>query len=169
MKFTGVWETVGALSKFPSFLWWLSGGEHDFLDTNLRQTQQYVFHALALDEHTKAFKPTLLSHYVYTTPGAQNVPDRPLSEVEQRWFIGSHGNVGGGLDMDYLAELPFNWIAEKAHHCGLELLNTGMIEVDANLGQVEDTYSNFISGWYSGFYLPFYRPVGGALKLVHTL
>jgi uncharacterized protein (DUF2235 family) len=160
IKFTGVWETVGALGKFPPFLWWLSGGDHDFLDTNLRQTQQYVFHALAVDEHTKVFRPTLLTHYVYTNPDAENVPDRPLSEVEQRWFIGSHGNVGGGSDMNLLAEVPFSWLAKKAVKCGLELQNTGVIDKDANLAALEDSYSQFVDGWYSRFVRPFYRVIG---------
>ena len=124
VKFTGVWETVGALGNLPKPLWWLSGGDHSFLDTNLRRQQEYVFHALAIDEHTKSFSPSLLTHYVPINPNVYRAPERGIVGTEQRWFIGSHGNVGGGLDMDLLAQIPFQWLMRKAAMCELALRAT---------------------------------------------
>lgn len=50
VKFTGVWDTVGAVPTNNAFHL-LTGGDHSFLDVNLRKTEEYVFHALAIDEN----------------------------------------------------------------------------------------------------------------------
>ena len=62
VKFTGVWDAVGALSGSTHFAL-ITGGNHDFLDTNLRRSEEFVFHALAIDEHRKAFAPTLFTKF----------------------------------------------------------------------------------------------------------
>ena len=93
VKFTGVWDTVAALANV-THLADITGGDHRFLDANLRKTERYIYHAMAIDENRQIFDATLLTYYapkdeVYTPP-------RDITKVEQRWFCGSHGNVGGG-------------------------------------------------------------------------
>jgi uncharacterized protein (DUF2235 family) len=45
VRFTGVWDTVGALSGSTHFAL-ITGGNHDFLDTNLRRSEEFAFHAV---------------------------------------------------------------------------------------------------------------------------
>jgi uncharacterized protein (DUF2235 family) len=62
IKFIGVFDTVGALGvPFPIYRY-LRGEAYPFLNTGLRQNNEYAFHAMAIDEHRKAFRPTLWSN-----------------------------------------------------------------------------------------------------------
>jgi uncharacterized protein (DUF2235 family) len=82
-----------------------------FLHTGLRLSIENGFHAVAIDEHRRAFSPTL---WTKRTPQGQDAaavaPPRPLTSVEQRWFVGAHANVGGGCQSDLLAQIPLRWI-----------------------------------------------------------
>jgi hypothetical protein len=39
--------------------------------------------------------------------------------MEQRWFVGAHGNVGGGYKTDGLFHRPLQWLQQEAKSCGL--------------------------------------------------
>jgi uncharacterized protein (DUF2235 family) len=106
VKFVGVFDTVGALGVPFPLVHRLFGSAYEFLNTGLRQTNEFAFHAMAIDEHRKEFAPTLWSNQ-----GATSAKPRPIERTEQRWFIGAHANVGGGCFNDPLAQLPFNWLA----------------------------------------------------------
>jgi uncharacterized protein (DUF2235 family) len=105
IKFIGVFDTVGALGVPFPIIRSLRGSAYPFLNTGLRQNNEYAFHAIAMDEHRKAFRPTL-----WTNQGAPNATPRPVARTEQRWFAGAHANVGGGCFDDSLAQLPFRWL-----------------------------------------------------------
>src|SRR3954471_21386565 len=109
IKFIGVWDTVGGLGKPFSFI--LGRHTYQFLDTNLRVSNDFAFQAIALDEHRKAFAPTLWTHWV--SKSGAITPERPISQVEQRWFVGAHANVGGGVENDLLPQVPLKWMMEK--------------------------------------------------------
>jgi uncharacterized protein (DUF2235 family) len=117
VKFTGVWDTVGALGDTGDFVI-LTGGDHDFLDVNLRRSDEFAFHALAIDEHREDFAATLFTRYAPKI-SPDPVPPRRLDEVEQRWFVGDHSNVGGGTDNDLLPQVPLKWMMGKAALHGL--------------------------------------------------
>jgi uncharacterized protein (DUF2235 family) len=136
VKFTGVWDTVGAVSGSSHFAL-LTGGNHEFLDTNLRRSEEFAFHALAIDEHRKAFAPTLFTKYAPKT-GA-TVPPRLLSEVEQRWFVGAHANVGGGVDNDLLAQIPLKWMMGKAALHGFIFRREIDIDEGVSSSPIEDS------------------------------
>src|SRR5260370_20489550 len=73
-----------------------------FLNTGLRHSNKSAFHALAIDEHRKAFAPTLWTvDFKKWTPPPHH--GRTFSQVEQRWFVGAHANVGGGCQSDPLS------------------------------------------------------------------
>ena len=147
VKFTGVWDTVGAIVR-TNTAQILTGGDHSFLDHNLRKTETFVYHALAIDENRNAFDATLLSQYV---PNDQTEPfrsPRPLTDVEQRWFVGAHGDVGGGNYNDLLAQIPLRWLMTKASTHGLAFRSDIEIDVGAIMAQVEDSFSNFLHGGY---------------------
>jgi uncharacterized protein (DUF2235 family) len=161
VKFTGVWDTVGALAGSTHFSL-ITGGNHDFLDVALRRSEQFAFHALAIDEHRLAFRPTLYSHFEMKVPDPNAPPPRALDQTEQRWFVGAHANVGGGVDNDLLAQVPLKWLLDKATLHGLAFRSP--IEVDADFvhSPVEDSFAEFAGGAYKILELgrPFYRPIG---------
>jgi uncharacterized protein (DUF2235 family) len=174
VKFTGVWDTVGSMSESNHFTL-LTGGNHAFLDTNLRRSQTFAYHALAIDEHRKAFAPTLLTKFVYKS-GINQVPDRPLNDVEQRWFVGAHANVGGGSANDLLSQAPLKWMMERASHHGLSFRHAVDIEDDLYLSPIEDSFAEFMRGAYRLAELgrPFYRKIAAppeerSLTTVHTI
>jgi uncharacterized protein (DUF2235 family) len=161
VKFVGVFDTVGALGvPFPWFHR-LFGSAYEFLNTGLRQTNEYAFHAMAIDEHRKAFAPTL-----WTNQGATSAKPRPIERTEQRWFIGAHANVGGGYFNNPLAQLPFDWLAHKAESLGLSFSDGFATEPNAANAPITDSYAEFMWGLYRliTFFRPYYRPIGESPK-----
>jgi uncharacterized protein (DUF2235 family) len=59
IDFLGVWDTVGALGLPFGNLPILGKADMQFLNTGIRISNKFAFHALAIDEHRKAFAPTL--------------------------------------------------------------------------------------------------------------
>ena len=157
IKFLGVFDTVGALGVPFPIIRRIRGSAYPFLNTGLRQNNEYAYHALAIDEHRKAFQPTL-----WTNQGATNAAPRPIERTEQRWFVGAHANVGGGCFNDPLAQLPFKWLERKALALGLTFKDEFPAEQNASAAPVSDSYSEFMWGLYRLFTFgrPYYRPIG---------
>jgi uncharacterized protein (DUF2235 family) len=63
--FQGVWDTVGSLGVPLPFIPKVSHEDFAFLETDLRISDTYAYHALAIDKHREAFAPTL---WVKNTP-----------------------------------------------------------------------------------------------------
>ena len=109
IRFIGVWDTVGALGA-PGLLGQLfNRDKYQYHDIGLNSPIQNAFHALAIDERRKPFKPDL-----WTKPAAW------AGRLEQAWFAGVHSNVGGSYAPDGLANEALHWIVEKAEGLGLE-------------------------------------------------
>ncbi|MDZ7291495.1 MAG: DUF2235 domain-containing protein [candidate division KSB1 bacterium] len=108
IKFIGVWDTVGALGIPLRGLRFLTRRRYQFHDVRLSRSVDYAYHAVAIDERRKPFKPTL-----WETANA------PGQTVEQVWFAGVHSNIGGGYRDTGLSDLAFLWIKEKAEAAGL--------------------------------------------------
>ncbi|MDF2186668.1 phospholipase effector Tle1 domain-containing protein [Grimontia hollisae] len=113
IHFLGVWDTVGALGVPGTVL--SERGVFKWHDTRLSHAVQNAFHAVALDEHRAAYDTTL-----WTVP-AGSQESRSPDNVEQRWFIGAHANVGVGYKNDALKNISFHWMAKKAMQKGLTL------------------------------------------------
>ena len=163
VKFIGVWDTVGALGIPFGDIPILSSANYQFLDTNLRINNAFAYHALAIDEHRKAFSPTLWTRITHQNPApGQDAVPRPLSDVEQRWFVGAHANVGGGYRSDLLAQLPLKWLMAKAASHGLAFRKGVAIDGDVMKAPISDSYTSFMYGAYripTGWQ-PYYRPIG---------
>jgi uncharacterized protein (DUF2235 family) len=158
--FQGVWDTVGTLGVPLPFLPHVSSHDFDFLETDLRINDTYGFHALAIDEHREAFKPTL---WVKTTyKHKDNIAPRTIDHVEQRWFSGAHANVGGGYENDLLPQAPLIWIAEKAVQHGLVLKDTLDADPDAAHCALHDSFAEMAHGLYEVLTLGkrYFRPIG---------
>ncbi|MER8577658.1 DUF2235 domain-containing protein [Mesorhizobium sp. M1423] len=83
-----------------------------------------------------------------------------MEQVEQRWFVGAHGNVGGGYPSDILAQAPLKWLMDKAAIHGLRF--AAELELDAPdvKAPVADSYAGFLPWYLRPFSRRFYRPVG---------
>lgn len=158
IKFIGVFDTVGALGvPFP--LWRkIKGTAYPFLNTGLRRHNHNAFHAIAIDEHRYAFRPTL-----WTNMGAPDAPSRETQRTEQRWFIGAHANVGGGCFDDPLAEIPCKWLMRKASALGLTFTEQlGPAEPANVTAPISDSFAKFMKGWYRPLrlWIRYHRGIG---------
>src|SRR5262249_7649007 len=104
VKVVGVWDTVGSVGVAAANIPGISRSQFDYLQTGLRIPILNGYHALAIDEHRNDFAPTLWDVHPPKDPNAVRAPPRPLTGVEQRWFVGAHANVGGGYQTDLLAQ-----------------------------------------------------------------
>jgi uncharacterized protein (DUF2235 family) len=152
IRFLGVWDTVGALGVPLRGFEWLNRREYAFHDAELSGIVDHAYHAVAVDEHRADYRVTLWTR------------TKPRQTVEQRWFPGAHGNVGGGYTDHELSNLPLRWMQEKALACGLRLDPNLLPGEDphALLAPVADSYREFLHGLYAFTHPPFYREVGTA-------
>ncbi|RYG89700.1 DUF2235 domain-containing protein [Loktanella sp. IMCC34160] len=108
------WDTVKALGMRLPIIWRWAEATHHFHDHGLSNHVRHGFHALALDETREAYAPVM-----WETP-----PDWP-GVMEQVWFRGTHGDVGGQLGGDHaarpLANIPLVWLLGRLEDCGLDL------------------------------------------------
>jgi uncharacterized protein (DUF2235 family) len=158
--FQGVWDTVGSLGVPIPCVPKVSREDFAFLETDLRINDTHAYHALAIDEHREAFKPTL---WMKSTPKQeQTYPPRDLDHVEQRWFVGAHANVGGGYENDLLAQIPLEWLMSKAIAHGLEFKDSVVIDGNENLCPIRDSLAEMAHGIYEILTLGrhYYRPIG---------
>jgi uncharacterized protein (DUF2235 family) len=106
----GVWDTVGTLGIPLVGLRALTRRRYRFHDTELTGIVRRAYHAVAIDERRRAFEAAL-----WTSP-----PQRG-QEIEQVWFAGAHGDVGGGYDQRGLSDIALAWMLDKARRAGLTL------------------------------------------------
>lgn len=114
IQMVGVWDTVKALGLRLPLLWMLTDRKHAFHNHHLGASIRHGFHALALNETRAAFEPVMW----------QSLPDWQ-GNVQQMWFRGAHGDVGGMIgDLAAarpLANIPLTWMLERAETVGLAL------------------------------------------------
>jgi len=114
IEMVGVWDTVKALGMRLPILWRKAEARHAFHNHRLGPSIRNGFHALALNETRSVFTPVMW----VCPPGWQG-------RVEQVWFRGSHGDVGGQLGgyeaARPLANISLVWMLERAMDCGLPL------------------------------------------------
>ncbi len=170
IHFIGVWDTVGSLG-IPSTASWFpyARKRYRFHDTELSKIVKYAYQALALDEHRADFAPTVWTRNPYTVKPGETLTSKKTEqiEIEQRWFIGSHSDVGGGNDCDGagrkpdpLPELSLAWLQRKAITAGLACDALLMPEADAGTGAPRNSYAEFMGGLYMEFKPPFDRTLG---------
>ncbi|MBV1903450.1 MAG: DUF2235 domain-containing protein [Marinosulfonomonas sp.] len=114
IEMVGVWDTVRALGIHWPLLWRFSRVLHEFHSAHLGDAVRHGFHALALDERRLVYAPVMWE----SRPDWDGV-------MEQMWFRGTHGDIGGQLSgierARPLANIPLVWMMEKAQACGLAL------------------------------------------------
>ncbi|WP_435532681.1 DUF2235 domain-containing protein [Tabrizicola thermarum] len=114
IEMVGVWDTVKALGMRLPFFWMFAVDRHGFHNHQLGASIRHGYHALALDETRAAFAPVLW-----------DCPPDWEGNVEQVWFRGAHGDIGGQIG-DFaaarpLANIPLVWMLDRAEALGLAL------------------------------------------------
>lgn len=135
----GVWETVGSLGIPVSGLPLVLPGTRDyyrFHDTNLSCIVDEAYQALAIDEYRADFEPVLW-----------DATTEKNKKVEQCWFIGDHGNIGGGNPKLTLWILPYVWMQDKAIAAGLRFRTT-LKEGEEWRQEPNDSFDSFLFGLY---------------------
>lgn len=114
IEMIGVWDTVKALGLRLPLLWRLTEEKHAFHNHQLGKSVRHGYHALSLDETRLVYEPVL-----WDEGNGFN------GRVEQKWFRGSHADVGGQLqgqeDSRPLSNIPLVWMLEKSETLGLPL------------------------------------------------
>ncbi len=117
IEMVGVWDTVKALDLTWPLLWRLVTPRNAFHSHALGPHIRHGYHALAMDETRQVYTPVMWR----TGPGTPGAAGR----VEQVWFRGTHGDVGGQLDgfdaARPLSNIPLVWMLERAESHGLPL------------------------------------------------
>lgn len=173
VHFIGVWDTVGALGIPDTASWFpFARARYQFHDTELSRIVKHAYQALALDEHRADFAPAKWTRNPATlAPGESPTAKKTAQiDVEQRWFVGAHADVGGGYDHDGagrapdpLPDLPLAWLLGKAAAAGLAC--QAFIPLpDAGLGTPRDSYGEFMGGLYRLIKPPFDRVLGGGVN-----
>lgn len=142
IKFLGIWESVGAVRR----TW-----EDRVIGTQLSRITKHAYHALAIDEYRRQFRPRLWD------------PGQPVENMEQRWFIGAHADVGGGYEDRRLSDIPLRWMVGKAMGADLALDEAQIpgVTEENYLANPTDSYSRFLGGLYKKLgWAKLYRVIG---------
>jgi Uncharacterized alpha/beta hydrolase domain (DUF2235) len=158
VKVVGVWDTVGSVGVVAGNIPHISRSQFDYLQTGLFIPIQNGYHALAIDEHRGDFAPTLWT--VRHPKDRVGPPPRLLANVEQRWFVGAHANVGGGYQNDLLNQAPLSWLMQKAVSHGLSFRSEVTLDGDALKAPIIDSYHSFGEGLYAIVSPALYRSIG---------
>ncbi|EEA28808.1 hypothetical protein TMatcc_002841 [Talaromyces marneffei ATCC 18224] len=174
IKVIGVWDTVGALGvpEWPLVGLAAKAGipinkQYAFHNTNLAKNVAYAFQALAIDERRLTFPPTLW----HASPGA------PAKDLQQCWFPGVHGNIGGqaefirtASDYEEIGDIAFAWMVDNLSG----MLTFEEIAINKLIKQHHDALvennakNNVINGWgcgpivsnFAGLQGAFFRALG---------
>ncbi|KAH7123688.1 hypothetical protein B0J11DRAFT_318799 [Dendryphion nanum] len=118
VKIVGVFDTVGSLGV-PDVAFVNNANfrtKYGFHNVKLNENIEHAFHALALDEKRKAFRPTL-----WYIDNDLIKSGKPIPELKQVWFPGVHINSGGGADdaisdmkgdLEHLSVASFCWMLQ---------------------------------------------------------
>ena len=114
IEMLGIWDTVKSLGLPYPLINRLAPMVTEFHDDELGVHIRHGYHALAADEDRTSFKPLLW----------RRSPDWE-GRLEQAWFPGAHGDVGGEVrgfpEARALSNISLNWMLRRAERHGLAL------------------------------------------------
>lgn len=148
IQFVGVWDTVGALGIPLELANALNLKFFEFHDTQLSKIVKHAYHAMAIDEHRKLFDVCLW-----------NPTEQPGQALEQRWFAGSHADVGGGYPAPRLSDTALRWMQDRASALGLGLVPVQVAEGSDRIA-FHDAYTLFLEGRYAKLHARHFRTIG---------
>lgn len=146
----GVFDTVKGLGLRIPLIWRMTEAKHAFHSPDLSGNVAHAYHALALNETRKAFAPVLWRE-----------PEAWQGRIEQVWFRGTHGDIGGQLsgriEARPLSNIPLTWMLEKLSEHGITLPDSWRARFPCD--DSVPSSGNW-SGWGKLFLLRKRRPVG---------
>lgn len=114
IEMLGIWDTVKSLGLPYPLINRLAPMATEFHDDRLGAHIRHGYHALAVDEDRSSYQPLLW----------RQSPDWE-GRLEQTWFPGAHGDVGGEVRTlpaaRPLANVSLNWMLRRAERHGLPL------------------------------------------------
>lgn len=126
IRYLGVFDTVvqkGAAEVLGGFLPGVNK-RYKFKNLRVASNVESARHAVAIDENRVGFPSTQWQGLDESNEQAwANGADRSRKLYDQRWFVGSHADVGGGVD-SRLSALALQWIVEGAQLQGLRFYGT---------------------------------------------
>jgi uncharacterized protein (DUF2235 family) len=124
IRYMGIFDTVvqRGLPEAFGFISALSNKRYSFHNLQICDNVYAARHALAIDENRLGFPPTLWENLEDSNARTGPLPDgRP--RYLQRWFAGTHGDIGGGVGSK-LSALSLAWVVSGAEEVGLRFYNT---------------------------------------------
>ncbi|GAB2884803.1 hypothetical protein GCM10027046_11690 [Uliginosibacterium flavum] len=143
--FIGVWDTVGSLGIPGTMI--SERGLYSWHDTQLSKIVEHAYQAMALDEHRAPYD-------VVQWVGENGLKKPENVDVEQRWFIGAHADVGGGYgdnplaDDNPLSDISLLWMQQKAVAAGLKFVPV-VPAPKAFKTEPHDSFREFAGGAYA--------------------
>jgi len=154
IQMIGVWDTVGSLGIPAMF----GGNEpilYGFLDTKLNPEIKNAYQAIAIDERRMEFPPTMWD--VTPTPG---------HTVEQVWFAGVHGAVGGGAGSG-LSDITLAWMMGKARALGV-VFEDDVLDQYMDLDP-KHCLDEFQDSWNVGWAFPRVRKIADNASIANSV
>ena len=113
IKGLGIWDAVSALGiPVPLQVPQPKGKRFRSVHAAIPKNVDHCYQALALDERRKHFKPVIWKSE-YSCP--------PRTHMKQCWFMGTHGDVGGGNpDRIGLSNLSLIWMMAHLTKAGVD-------------------------------------------------
>ena len=110
--FIGAWDTVASVG----WLWW----RRYFRNAVLNPEVSFAYQALAVDERRAHFRPSILNE--------GSIPEGQI--IEQVWFAGYHGDIGGQNADARISDIPLLWMLASAEQRGLKLAGTWQVGIN---------------------------------------
>lgn len=112
VQIVGVFDTVAFYAE-GRLLPWLRGEQYNLKDVTLSHRVKYGYHALALDEERRPFRPTLWTKPKESDLSSEEKQKYRLKEMRQVWFSGCHSDIGGGLSDPRLSDITLAWMISR--------------------------------------------------------
>jgi uncharacterized protein (DUF2235 family) len=126
IRYMGIFDTVGQRG-LPSGLGplteWINS-KYAFHNLELGASVASARHALAIDEARFAFPPTFWTNLEELNSRYRMTVEPHELPYQQRWFPGTHGDIGGGDGDPKLADFPLVWVVQGAQEAGLAIEDT---------------------------------------------
>jgi uncharacterized protein (DUF2235 family) len=162
IELVGVWDTVGALG-IPAIFGGFDEKQFGFLDTKLHPDVKNAFQCLSIDEQRRQFTATVWDSDI-----------APGQTLEQVYFSGCHGDVGGGTAMGEgvdattrLCDITLGYMVQKATTCGLTFDPT-FIQQCATLDP-QFSMDMYRDSWDPKFQQPLHRIIADTASIANSV
>ncbi|MEP3656024.1 MAG: DUF2235 domain-containing protein [Litorimonas sp.] len=149
-RYVGLWDTVESIGFWK--IVWASlmkrkqkafvDSDHKYHDHKLNGMITAGRHAVALDERRPHFHSEPWGKVADANDRLGFKDTDPKRPIQEMFFPGNHGSVGGGGDVRGLSDGAFDWILDGAKEAGLELDTSPTSSVFSVLPDYQDSLRN---------------------------